>query len=239
MGGAAVVTESADNPTTAQVDDPTPSDALFAAIRAGDPDRVHELIDAQPGLATAAGADGLSPLMTALYYNQRAIADVLLGHLPAGSLTIHEAAATGNVARLEELLGADSSAVNAWSVDGFQPLGLAAFFGHARAVDLLLGRGGEINTKARHPFGVTALHAAMAGPDPEIARTLIAAGADVNATQNSGETALHEAAFSGYVELAKLLLEHGADRSAVDSKGRTAAQIARERGHPELADLLG
>jgi uncharacterized protein len=215
-----------------------PSDALFAAIRAADASTVQELLDAEPNLLAARDAQGLSPLMVALYHNASAIADWLLGRLPQDSLTIHEAAATGNVARLEQLLAQDPQAVNAWSPDGFQPLGLAAFFGRTGASELLLQRGGDVNTPARHPFGVTALHAALASPNPEFARALIAAGADVNATQSGGETPLHEAAFNGYLDLARLLLEHGANPAATDSKGRTPFELAREREQTAVAELL-
>src|SRR5262249_19685720 len=183
-------------------------------------------------------AQGLSPLMVALYHNAPAIADLLLGRLPQDSLTLHEAAATGNAARLEQLLAQDPQAVNAWSPDGFQPLGLAAFFGRTEASELLLHRGGDVNTPARHPFGVTALHAALASPKPEFARVLIAAGADVNAAQSGGETPLHEAAFNGYLELARFLLEHGANPAATDSKGRTPIELAREREQTAVAELL-
>jgi uncharacterized protein len=215
------------------------SDALFAAIRAGDAERVEQLVTAQPELLRASGPDGISPLMTALYFGQSAIAQLLQARATPDSLSLHEAAATGSLARLEQLLGSDPGSVNAWSPDGFQPLGLAAFFGQGAAVDLLLARGAEVNTKARHRFGVTALHAALAGPAPEIARTLVGAGADVNAAQNSGETPLHETAFSGNVELTRLLLEHGADRGAKTEHGLTPAEVARERGHLEVAELLG
>jgi uncharacterized protein len=217
----------------------TSSEALFAAIRAGEAERVEQLVTEQPELLRASGPDGISPLMTALYFGQSAVAQLLQARVPPDGLSIHEAAATGSLPRLEQLLAADPGSVNAWSPDGFQPLGLAAFFGQAAAVDLLLARGAEVNTKARHRFGVTALHAALAGPAPEIARTLIGAGAEVNAAQNSGETPLHETAFRGSVELTRLLLQHGADPGAKDEQGRTAADVARERGHSEVAELLG
>ena len=220
------------------VTDTATQDALFAAIRAGDAARVQALLEERPELVSTTNAEGLSPLMTALYFNQSAIAQLLLARLPAESLTIHEAAAVGALPRLEQVLADDPAAVNTWSADGFQPLGLAAFFGQPAAVELLLGRGGEINTRARHRFGVTALHAALAGPTPEIAHTLIVAGADVNAAQNSGETALHETAFNGALELTRLLLEHGADRAARNDQGRTPAEVARERGHTAVAELL-
>lgn len=214
------------------------SEQLFQAIQSDDADRVQQLLDQQPDLARATNADGLSPLIMALYFNRTAIAQQIQARVPADTLTIHEAAATGAVARVIELADADPSAVNSWSPDGFQPLGLAAFFGQAEVVDALLPRGAEINTRARHRFGVAAINAALAGPKPDIARVLIAAGADVNATQNSGETPLHATAFHGSREMTTLLLEHGANPNARNADGKSPADIARERGHNDIAELL-
>jgi ankyrin repeat protein len=144
----------------------------------------------------------------------------------------------GVTSRIEALLAQDPLAVNAWSEDGFQPLGLAAFFGRAEAAELLLARGGEVNTAARNAFQVMALHAALAGPAPDIARSLIAAGADVNARQQGGLTPLQEAAIQGRLDLVQLLLDHGADPLARDEQGRTAADWARTRGHSEVGEFL-
>jgi uncharacterized protein len=183
-------------------------------------------------------AHALSPLMDALYHGRADEAERLLGQAGEDSLTIHEAAAMGQVARLERLLADDPAAANAWSEDGFQPLGLACFFGRRQAAELLLARGGEINTPARNQFHVTALHAALAGPDPSIARLLVVAGADVNARQQGGVTPLHETAHSGNLELTRFLLDHAADPSACTDQGQTPAEVARERGHAAVADLL-
>src|SRR4051794_33250784 len=125
--------------------------------------------------------DELSPLILALYRGQAAEAAALLAQRPPDSLTIHEAAAAGVLDRVTALVAVDPAAANAWSNDGFQPLGLACFFGRRPAVEFLLDHDGEINTPARNPMGVTALHAALASPDPETARLLVARGADVNA----------------------------------------------------------
>ena len=74
---------------------------------------------------------------------------------------------------------------------------------------------------------------------------LIAAGVDVNATNEGDFTALHCAAFSGLNELVQLLVEHGADIDARDWRGRTAyrlAEGAKQSFHyqewPEVAALL-
>ena len=106
---------------------------MFEAIRGGDLARVQQLIDGQPELAQTPNAEGVSPLLWALYTNHPAIADALLARLPEDSLSIFEAAATGRVARVEDILRSDARAVNAYAADGFQPLGLAAFFGQAEA----------------------------------------------------------------------------------------------------------
>ncbi|MDQ3811890.1 MAG: ankyrin repeat domain-containing protein [Chloroflexota bacterium] len=191
-----------------------------------------------PGLVRARTDEGLSPLMQALYHNQRAMADALLARQQPGELSMAEAAAAGVVGRVRELLEADRTTVDAWSPDGFLPLQLAAFFGQRAVVDLLLGHGADLTTRARHPFGISALHAALAGPEPELARTLVAAGADVNARQADGSTPLHNAADIGSIDLAQLLLDRGADPRLADHRGRTPADIARERGHTALAELL-
>src|SRR5712692_7620926 len=171
----------------------------------------------------------VSPIMDALYHGRVDDAERLVAEAGPATLTIHEAAAMGAVQRIAQLVDGDPAAVNAWSPDGFQPLGLAAFFGRRAAVELLLARGGEVNTHARHPFHVAALHAALAGPQPSIARLLVDAGADVNARQQAGVTPLHETAHIGNGELVRLLLDHGADPKAIDDQGKTPAVTARER----------
>jgi ankyrin repeat protein len=183
-------------------------------------------------------ASAPSPILDALYHGRRDEADRLLAETGQGALSIHEAAAMGVVPRIEVLVAQDPTAVNAWAADGFQPLGLACFFGRSEAAALLLARGGEVNTRSRNAFGVTALHAALAGPAPQLARSLIDAGADVNAVQQDGVTPLHEAAANGDLELVQLLLDRGADASARDARQRTAADFAGERGHTAVVKRL-
>jgi ankyrin repeat protein len=180
----------------------------------------------------------VSPILDALYHGQGAEAQRLASQVGSEHLSIHEAAALGNLDRVQHLVTADPTQANAWAVDGFQPLGLACFFGHRPAAELLLARGAEVNAAARNSFQVAALHAALAGPDPDIARSLLAAGADANARQQGGVTPLHEAAHLGRLDVVQLLLDHGADASATDDQGRSAADVARERGHAPVADLL-
>jgi ankyrin repeat protein len=72
----------------------------------------------------------------------------------------------------------------------------------------------------------------------ELCRVLLAAGADVDATQHGGYTPLHEAAGNGDVELAELLLSAGADPTVQLPDGHIAADTAEAAGHVDLARRL-
>ena len=129
-------------------------------------------------------------------------------------LDVFEAAAVGRADRVRELLDEDPSLANAWAEDGYQPLGLASFFGHAEAARLLVERGAEVNSASRNDMKVMPLHSAAAADDPdvryEIAKLLLEAGADPNTRQQDDFTPLMAAEQSGDERLAKLLSEAGA-----------------------------
>src|SRR5262249_9985454 len=113
-----------------------------------------------------------------------------------------EAAAIGDIVRLAAFLDKNASSLEAWSPEGFWPLGLAAHFGHCKAVTLLLDRGADINRVSRHPLEVTALLSSLFGGHTATARLLIERGADVNIARGgrgwarAGWTALHYCAAS-------------------------------------------
>ena len=179
--------------------------------------------------------DPQSAILTALYHRQR---DEAIRLADGAALTIWEAAALGRDGRVAELLDADASLLNRMSPDGYHPLGLAAFFGAAPTVRLLLERGADVSVTATNPMRVQALHAAVASRNIEIVRMLLDAGADPNATQQLGYTPLMGAASGGSAEMVDLLLSRGADPSAVSEDGKTAASIAREHGQGALADRV-
>jgi ankyrin repeat protein len=155
----------------------------------------------------------MSELLQAVYRGDQAKADELLAAEP--ELDVFEAAAVGRADRLSELLDEDPSLANAWADDGFQPLGLASFFGHADAARVLLERGAEVNSPSRNEMKVMPLHSAAATNDPEtryeIAKLLLEHGADPNARQQDEFTPLMEADQHGDERLRTLLIEHGAE----------------------------
>ena len=214
--------------------------AVFEAIEAGDIERVRELIERDPSAASARDEDGLSAALQARYRDRTDMVEVLLG---AGiELDLFEAAAVGATARSAELLSEEASAIDGWSVDGFTPLHLAAFFGHMGTVRLLLERGADPMAVSRNPMEVTPLHSTLAGSDaagrPPIAELLLDRGADVDARTHGGFTPLMEAAQNGDLDTARLLLARGADRTLRNDRGQSAYDLAVARGHDEVAELL-
>src|SRR5687767_2971694 len=213
----------------------TPGD-LVGAVTAGDTDRVRELLAEDPSLVTARDQDGVSAVLLARYRFDRAVTDALLAADP--ELDVFEAAALGYVDRLRERLLDEPSGATSFSPDGFTALHFAAFFGKAEAARILLEHGAGHDVYTRNAFANQPLHAAAAGRHIEVCRVLIAAGADVNATQHGGYTPLHEAAQHGDVEMSELFLSAGADPALVTEVGETPAQIAVAAGHTDLADRL-
>ena len=154
----------------------------------------------------------MSNLLQAVYRGDQAAVDELLAAEP--ELDVFEAAAVGRIERLRELLDADPKVANAWAEDGFQPLGLASFFGRVDAARLLIERGAEVNSASRNDFKVMPLHSAVAEKDAEtryeLATLLLEHGADPNARQQDDFTPLMAADQQGDARLRELLVEHGA-----------------------------
>src|SRR5262245_56563430 len=83
------------------------------AVKKGDASRVRELLAVDVGLAEAIDDDGVSALLKAVYYGQREIAGILLS--ARHDLNVFEAAATGQIGRVEELIRKDPSLINSFS----------------------------------------------------------------------------------------------------------------------------
>ena len=179
---------------------------LMAAAKSGNPDAV--------GLLLSGGAD-------------------VDGSLPQGEVRIFNAA--------------DPNAKESWH--GQTALMWAAAGGHTEAMRRLIAAGAyldetsslidapEIEADRRQggfvyaqiPRGsMTALHLASREGRIESVRTLIEAGADLDATDAEGSTAMILAAVNGYLDIAGLLLESGADPNLADDFGRTVLFVATD-----------
>jgi ankyrin repeat protein len=208
---------------------------LFEAIQSGDLKAVKALLREDPSLARARDEQGISALMMAAYAGSPAIARAL--QQAGAPVNIFEAAALGRGDLVRDLLAITPDLLRASSPDGWTLLHLAAFFGHADLVRLLLTLGADLHAVSRNPMANQPLHSAVAGRRLAVAEALLRAGARVNVPAQT-VTPLHLAAHAGHRPLVELLLAFGADTKMRDAHGHTASALAAEQGHTEITELL-
>ena len=209
---------------------------IFDVVRAGDTVRLKALLAAEPGLVNVRNERGHSPVLIAQYHHRKEAVAVLLAAEP--DLDLFDAASVGATARVAALLDRDPSQLNAYSNDGFYPLGLAAFFGHPETVRLLIARGADLAQVARNPMRVQPLNAAVAGRSMDVVRLLVDAGAPIDPQQQEGWTPLHGAVHQGNLEMTKYLLAHGANPKLQNGNGKNAIGLAADAGNLEILKLL-
>lgn len=209
---------------------------FFKAIQEGKRDEVERMLRKTPNLILSRDKKKLSPVMTSMYYHEFEIANLLLDRMVA--LTVFEAAATGKLVHLISNLARKPELVNAYSDDGFQPLGLAAYFGQKETVKYLLKAGAEVNSLSKNSLKVTPLQSAVAGGHLEITRLLLETGASPNVSERGGYTPLHAAAQNGDVEIVRSLIFGGANVEAISEKNEKPLDMALKSGHDEVVSLL-
>lgn len=213
------------------------SKEMLDAVKAGDVARVESLLRDMPERANAIDNSGLSALMTALYYRQQKIAELIAAVKP--SLSPYEAAALGDEKTLREHLKMDPGNIHGFAPDGFPLLGLAAYFGREKIVAILMEKGADPNREANNGSRLRPIHAAVAAGHQNLLRLLLKHGADPNVGQKGGFTPLMSAAHRGSRTMVEMLLEAGADVTLKSEAGETAKDFALKDGHVEIAALLG
>jgi ankyrin repeat protein len=171
-----------------------------------------------------------------VYHRQKEIVNLLVSR--GATLSLFEACAAGEEERVERAIAADAASINAYSADGWTPLHLAAFFGHARIAELLLAAGADVTARSRNTIAKTPLHAALAGNHKFVAGLLIGGGSDLNAADGNGWHPLHIAAANNNLETIKVLIAQGADATLANREGLTPLSIAQEKNHREAATFL-
>jgi ankyrin repeat protein len=214
--------------------------AFFEAIRSGNDAAVDSAVGANPALLDARDKTGLSPVIAAATSGHTKMACRLadLEALSADGLDVFDAAATGNVTAVANLLSGGQASVDDPGPDGYTALHFAAYLGQLEVARLLLGRGADPNAVAMNGSRVTPLHSAVAARHRDIAGLLLALGGSPNAVQHGGVTPLHSAASNGDEAIVDMLLLRGADATRAGDNGKTPIDLAEENGHGALAGVL-
>jgi uncharacterized protein len=207
---------------------------FFDAIKSGDAAKVQQLLKRDSSLAKASNEKGTTAVLYAVYSKHKDIAELLIAS--GVEPNIFEAAASGRVERVRELVKQQPELIHAYSPDGWTALHLN--FGDLNVVKLLLDNGADINAVSKNKIKATPLQGSVVMKNLELAKLLIDRGANVSPHGEEGTTPLHESAGSGQLDFVKLLLEHGADVNARDDAGKTPLTIAQESKQPEIAKML-
>jgi uncharacterized protein len=180
---------------------------FFDAIKQGNRYEVERQLIVDPSLIHVR-ENGLSPILIAAYHHEPEIASLLADKTI--TLTIFEASATGKINHVIRLLARDPELVYAYAEDGFQPLGLACFFGHYDIAEYLAKAGAPVNSTSRNGLKAAPIQSAAAAGHQKIVEMLLGHGADPNVREQGGFTPLHAAAQNGDVETIRTLLLGGA-----------------------------
>ncbi len=210
------------------------------AVKRGDVGQVERLLGQDRSLAKASDDQGVSMILVALYHHQVPVARALASRVPR--LSLHEAAALGNLGQVKDILAVSQGSLHTFSPDGYTPLGFAAYFGHPEVVAVLLDAGADPDLPSKNSMQVTPLHSAVANEDGDmalkIAMLLLDKGANPNARQHGGWAPLHAAALHGRRALGEVLVAAGAEATPASDEGKTPIQLARESGHDGFAEWL-
>jgi len=120
---------------------------------------------------------------------------------------------------------------------GFYPIHTACQQGNFEAVELLLRSGADLES-IESDGQYTPLSLSIRMHHSDLARYLIANGADIHHRRNHNLTPLHEAACSGDLELCRLLLDLGVDIDAFSLYESTPLYYAICSDQYEISQLL-
>jgi ankyrin repeat protein len=208
---------------------------FFDAIKHGNLPEVERLLFLNYDLIYEKD-NGLSPVLVAAYSQEPQIINFLIDK--TGSLNIFEASANGKTNQIARHLARDPLLVNSYSSDGYQPLGLACYFGHYKTAEYLIKAGAVVNSPSKNSLGVPPILSAAAAGHVKIVMLLLKHNANPNAHENNGYTPLHAAAQNGNTEMIRTLLFNGADMTIRSKQGELPFDLAIEGGHTEAAALF-
>jgi quinoprotein dehydrogenase-associated probable ABC transporter substrate-binding protein len=219
-----------------------PDDELQNALISSDIDRVTYTVQHGAQVNSTDG-NGNTPLVNAARFGFNPVATYLLQQKAdpnradrGGWTPLMYAAYNDNAPLIKELVARGAS-LTAKDEEQLTALAIASQNGKAKATDELLKSGADVNAPVAKGSYTPLMLVAISGSG-EVAKSLIAHGAKINATNPGGLTALMIAAGNDNAPVAELLLKSGADVNARSEDGRTALTIAQQKNNEVLVKLL-
>ncbi|XP_044738962.1 uncharacterized protein LOC123300452 [Chrysoperla carnea] len=246
---------------------------LHLASHCGHNDVIRALLETGYFNVNATDKNAIRPLHLAIGSNHDTTAKLLLekGALSScfdsyGRSPMHWAAVNGNLEAIKSL-SFDSESMTQNRLDTFKcnPLFLATFYGHDKAVNILLQNNHALNlesgqremylmlTNLEGPDGVinkyfdelentyslpNTLHWAAAFCSKTIVERLLDSGADIEEKGAHENTSLHTAASFGNQDVVELLIDRGAQLDPLDKDESTPLHWAVAHCHLEVIQLL-
>ncbi|XP_072032763.1 transient receptor potential cation channel subfamily A member 1-like [Amphiura filiformis] len=154
-----------------------------------------------------------------------------------GLASMHIAAQSNQVAKIDELIRKEADVNVKSSVDEATPLHLAARYNCPDAAEVLLQYGADVTDALTN--GQTPLHVCCRRGFSKVVKILIHNGkADVNSRDKDKTTPLHQATIKGDIDVCRLLIENGADIRAKDINQLTPLMQAAQSGFEECVQIL-
>ncbi|XP_052267073.1 uncharacterized protein LOC127868927 isoform X20 [Dreissena polymorpha] len=151
-------------------------------------------------------------------------------------VTIHDAARTGDMDRMQKLLDNFPDMKESKDEAGLTPLHIASTHGRLDIVKWLTALGVNLNTETQ--TGYTAIHLAASNGHLNCIIVLAAMGAKLTCLSVDKQTPLHLAAMNGHLECVKWLIANRANLSAKDNQDRSALELAEEYQQKEVAAFI-
>ena len=203
----------------------------------GNVESARALLEAGAASAVnAASKFGTTPLVAAARYpaSSRVVRLLMEQGADARSKTnaLREAASAGDLESFKMLLAAGIKPAN---------VVLPAMMGHREIVEAALNAGAELNFDSDHAGH--ALNFSLYGHQPDIAKLLIARGADLNFRSPRGEHQTPPILWAAYNEsgdasVARLMIQKGVDVNMLSFQGESALDWARDRNNKALEKVL-
>ena len=157
-------------------------------------------------------------------------------------LDLHEAAAAGKTARIDEILAQNPGSVNHRDLLGATPFHYAVTCGQIATANQLLAKGADLSAPAAGLAKSTPAHLAVLNSSHEtagrLAQLIVGNHGNITAARDDGATPLHLAAALGHAEVVRFLVRKGAPVDARDAAGKTALDGAVGAGHADVAAVL-